>query len=336
MFADQYLRDPPTETRETFTIRLPGDDLQQRTREALVDLNADVQEARQHERWRIRLTRGKSAATAVLYNSGKLVLSGTAPAHDEIRAALAPLLTTLSGGEALTAPPAAQRVRERRAASSNEPWIGTDESGKGDYFGPLVSAAVYVDPELAARLQALGVQDSKRLTDTRIHTLAPQLRRLLGRRAKITVIQPARYNSLYREMRAEGKNLNSLLAWGHYRSVLDLLGAGARPAYLIVDQFADAAYIERRLAAEAKRRDIEILQFPKAEADLAVAAASILAREGFLAWLERESAETGVTLPKGAGENVVQIARQIVESHGQGALTRLAKLSFKTTEKVLA
>jgi ribonuclease HIII len=335
-FADDVLRDPTPETRETLTLRLPGEALQGGVRQALLALHADEFPPREHESWRIKLARGKSAATAVLYNSSKLVLQGTAPAHDEIRAALIPLVGTLGGAEALTAPPAAQRVRDRRAASGNEPWIGTDESGKGDYFGPLVSAAVYVDPELAARLGELGAQDSKRLSDPRIYKLAPQLAQILGRRAKVTVIQPNRYNSLYAEMRAEGKNLNSLLAWGHYRSVLDLLQAGAAPRYLIVDQFADVAYIESRLAAEAERRDIEILQFPKAEADVAVAAASILAREAFLRWLQRESEELGVVLPKGAGPNVVEVAREIVETQGKDTLGRLAKLSFKTTEKVLA
>jgi ribonuclease HIII len=158
---------------------------------------------------------------------------------------------------------------------------------------------------------------------------------LLGKQAQTTVIAPERYNQLYAEFRSEGKNLNSLLAWGHFRSVVDLLQAGAQPSYLIVDQFADARYIEERLAKEARRRDIEILQFPKAEVDVAVAAASVLAREAFLLWLARESGSVGIQLPKGAGPAVIDAAREVVTRHGEQALTHLAKTSFKTTAKVL-
>jgi ribonuclease HIII len=334
-FATQYLREPEPETRETLTLRLPGDDLRGRARKALATIGADLQPPREHEIWRLRLARGKSAATAVLYSSGKLVLQGTAPAHDEARATLAPLLATLQGADALTARPAADRVRERRAQSVGEPWIGTDESGKGDYFGPLVTAAVYVDQALARQLDDLGVRDSKKLSDKRIKALAPQVRKLLRARSRATVIQPARFNTLYTEMNGEGKNLNSLLAWGHTRSVLDLLRAGAAPAYLIVDQFADTRYIEERLLEQADAHSMEILQFPKAEADSAVAAASILAREAFLHWIDRTSEAVGMELPKGAGTQAVEAAARLVHEHGSERLGDLTKISFRTTAKVL-
>jgi ribonuclease HIII len=335
-FADQYLREAAPENRDSLTLSLPPGEVTEQVFSALLATGAGAEEAREHEAWRLRLARGKSGANAVLYNSGKLVVQGTAPAHDLMRDALQAPLGGMAGSEVLSATPAAQRVRERRQASAQEPWIGTDESGKGDYFGPLVSAAAYVDPGMTSALEEIGVKDSKRLSDTRVFEMAPKLRNLLGNRARVTVIQPARFNSLREEMRGEGKNLNSLLAWGHYRSVLDLLQAGARPAYLIVDQFADASYIEERLAKEAQAHSIEILQFPKAEADIAVAAASVLAREAFLLWLQRESGKAGLTLPKGAGDQAVAAARELVAAQGRGALGNFAKLSFRTTEKVLA
>jgi ribonuclease HIII len=316
-FAAEYLQEPTPEVRGTVTVRLPGPRVQSEAGGRIRELGADELAPGEHEQWRFKLARGKSAATAVLYRSGKFVLQGTAPAHDVIREALATLLAHHAGAEILRSEPAAARVRARRADANDEPWIGTDESGKGDFFGPLVSAAVYVDSRVAARLEQLGVRDSKKLSDRRVNALAPQLRQILGRRARVTVIQPARFNSLYAEMRAEGKNLNSLLAWGHFRSTVDLLDAGARPAYLIVDQFADAKYIEQRLASEARRRDIEILQFPKAEADVAVAAASVLAREAFIHWLERESETCGIALPKGAGDQAVTAGRRVVEELGE-------------------
>jgi ribonuclease HIII len=335
-FVGSYLRDPAPEPRGSLVLQLPSSGLQEEAYLAIADLGVDAPAPNAHESWRLKLVRGKSTATAVLYSTGKLVVQGTAPAHDELREALKPAVAGLSGSELLAATPAAQRVKERREKAQGDTWIGTDESGKGDYFGPLVSAGVYLDQKLAKRLEALGVRDSKKLSDKRVHELAPALQKLLGRRARTTVINPRRYNELYSEFRSEGKNLNSLLAWGHYRSVIDLLNAGAAPGYVIVDQFADARYIEERLSKEAQRRDIEILQYPRAETDVAVAAASILAREGFLRWLQRESAQIGFTLPKGAGDIAVNAARALVDTFGEMALGEYAKVSFRTTERVLA
>jgi ribonuclease HIII len=116
----------------------------------------------------------------------------------------------------------------------------------------------------------------------------------------------------------------------------DLLAKGVKPEFAVVDQFADARYIEQRILADTRQSGLEIKQFPKAEADIAVAAASVLAREAFLEWLERESARTKVTLPKGASPQVIAAAREIVARYGRERLDDLAKTSFKTTEKVLA
>lgn len=154
-------------------------------------------------------------------------------------------------------------------------------------------------------------------------------------RFKITPLNPPRYNKLYAEFKAEGKNLNSLLAWGHTRSIEDLLEGGLKPRYAIVDQFADARYIEAKLLAETRQAGLEIFQFPKAEANIAVAAASILARDAFLKWLARTSAELGVALPKGASPQVVEAAKQIARNGGREALAKVAKLHFKTTREVL-
>lgn len=203
-------------------------------------------------------------------------------------------------------------------------WVGIDESGKGDYFGPLVSAAVAVDP--SDLLVDLGVADSKKLSDGRVTKLAPQVRERV--RFTITVLAPPRYNDLYEEFRREGRRLNDLLAWAHARSLEDLLDAGADPAYAIVDQFADARVIEGRLLAGTRDRGLRVVQFPRAEADVAVAAASILARDEFLRRLGG--------LPKGGGSpQVLAAARALVERRGPEALRSVAKLHFATTGRVL-
>jgi ribonuclease HIII len=265
---------------------------------------------------------------------------GQSPAVDHAATAIERALEGLGRGGGGQARGAEHATATRTAVPPLElpdvPHIGTDESGKGDYFGPLVSAAVFVTPQLAAELKAMGVRDSKRMTDKSVRTMAPKLKQLLRNRYSITTIGPRRYNELYAQMRSEGKNLNTLLAWGHARSLEDLLGKGVKPEFAVVDQFADARYIEQRIMADTRESGIEIKQFPKAEADIAVAAASVLAREAFLEWLERESARTKVTLPKGASPQVIAAGREIVARYGRERLSELAKMSFKTTEKVLA
>jgi ribonuclease HIII len=208
----------------------------------------------------------------------------------------------------------------------DRPWVGVDESGKGDWFGPLVSAAAEVDPSTVAELEELGVADSKRLSDGRVSRLAPGVRSRV--RFAVTVVAPPRYNELYAELKAHGRGLNQLLAWAHARSLEDLLSAGAEPAYAIVDQFADARVIEGALLSGTRARGLRVVQFPRAEADVAVAAASILARDEFLRRLG--------DLPKGGGSpEVLAAGRAIADRGGEDALRSVAKLHFATTARVL-
>jgi ribonuclease HIII len=214
------------------------------------------------------------------------------------------------------------------------PWIGSDESGKGDYFGPLVACAVYVDERTLAILETLGVRDSKRLSDAQNRRLAAEVRAVAGARRAEVLVPPERYNALYEQFRAEGKNLNTLLAWGHARAIETAL-AQAPCERVIVDQFADARYLRSRLERPGRAAPLTIVQVPRAEANLAVAAASVLARDRFLAWLERAERESGLALPKGAAPAVEAAARRLVERLGKDALGRFAKLHFKTTTRVL-
>lgn len=340
LVADYFQSEKPT-SQPTLTYQIPRA-RQAEVKRLLLELGAaEVDPTSEYEQWRLRLSHGASNATVVLYTSNKCVLQGQSPAHTEAAAVIERALEGLGGvggggnGEGDNSGPAT-RTPVAPPDLPDVPHIGTDESGKGDYFGPLVSAAVFVTPQVAAELKAMGVRDSKRMTDKSVRTMAPKLKQLLRNRYSITTIGPRRYNELYAQMRSEGKNLNTLLAWGHARSLEDLLGKGVKPEFAVVDQFADARYIEQRIMADTRESGIEIKQFPKAEADIAVAAASVLAREAFLEWLERESARTKVTLPKGASPQVIAAGREIVARYGRERLSELAKMSFKTTEKVLA
>jgi ribonuclease HIII len=206
--------------------------------------------------------------------------------------------------------------------------IGIDESGKGDYFGPLVIAAVFVDATTQGELKLMEVRDSKKISDGRILELAPDIKTICPH--SVIAIGPQKYNELY----AKIKNLNRLLAWGHAKALETLLERGVTCERAISDQFGDERLILNAL--QEKGRKIVLEQRTKAESDLAVAAASILARAEFLIRLKRLSQEVGTTLPKGASPTVELAAKMIVKKHGQERLGSVAKLHFKTTKAVLA
>jgi ribonuclease HIII len=204
--------------------------------------------------------------------------------------------------------------------------IGIDESGKGDYFGPLVIAAVFVDTTSQDELTLMNVRDSKKISDGRILEMAPDIRTICPH--SIIAIGPQRYNELYAKIR----NLNRLLAWGHAKALETLL-AKVSCGRAIADQFGDERLILNAL--QEKGRTIVLEQRHKAESDLAVAAASILARAEFLFRLKRLSDEIGTMLPKGASPAVELAGRMIVKKYGEERLGSVAKLHFKTTRAVL-
>jgi ribonuclease HIII len=211
-----------------------------------------------------------------------------------------------------------------------EPHFGIDESGKGDFFGPLVIAGVYVDREIARQLLALGVTDSKKIgSDNRIHQLADEIGRTPGLAANVVLIGPEKYNSLYEKFR----NLNDLLAWGHARVIENLLVQRPDCKRSLSDKFANERVIQRALLKQA--REIQIDQQTKAESDIAVAAASILAREKFVRWLESRGRALGIVLPKGVSAAVKSAARAVVEKAGRDSLRMVAKMHFRTSAEVL-
>lgn len=205
--------------------------------------------------------------------------------------------------------------------------IGIDESGKGDYFGPLVIAAVFVDATTQSELKLMGVRDSKKLSDGRVLEMAPDIKVICPH--SVIAIGPQKYNELY----AKIKNLNRLLAWGHAKALENLLERGVTCGRAISDQFGDERLILNAL--QEKGRTIVLEQRTKAESDLAVAAASIVARAEFVLRLKRLSSEVGTTLPKGASPAVELAAKMIIKKHGQKRLGSVAKLHFKTTQAIL-
>ncbi len=210
-----------------------------------------------------------------------------------------------------------------------EPHFGVDESGKGDFFGPLVISGVYVDRVIARKLLDAAVQDSKRIgSDARIRALAQTIRKSANGLVETVLIGPQKYNELY------GKfgNLNKLLGWGHARVIENLLAKKSDCPRSLSDQFADPRMVEQSLLRHGRK--INIVQRTKAESDVAVAAASILAREAFINWLERRGKELGFRLERGASANVKEIAKKLVEMKGPHALREVAKVHFRTAHEV--
>lgn len=219
---------------------------------------------------------------------------------------------------------------EVAAQGTNYPRVGSDEAGKGDYFGPLVVAAVAImDRDGEIRLLEAGVADSKRLSDARCQELATIIRREYP--CEVVEISPGRYNELY----ARIGNLNRLLAWAHARAVENLLARLPQggPVAVLVDQFAPREVLERALFAGARQAQVTIR--PRGESSVEVAAASVLARATFLAGLRRLSQVWGVELPKGAA-HVLEKAKIIWDMGGEAALRQVAKWHFRTTQQLLS
>ena len=211
----------------------------------------------------------------------------------------------------------------------NEPenYIGTDESGKGDYFGPLVVCGVYVDKQSLVELKKIGVKDSKELSDNLIKKLSTDIREIIENKFSIIIINPEKYNQLHEKM----KNVNRILGWAHAK-VLENLLQKYEAKEAISDKFGDENYIKNSLQSEGK--NILLHQFTKAERYTAVAAASILARDKFCNWFEIQKNNYGFDIPKGASPKVESKARSIKEKYGSGKLNELVKLHFKTTLKI--
>ena len=206
-----------------------------------------------------------------------------------------------------------------------EKHAGVDEAGKGDYFGYLVVAGVIIDAASEKTLKELGVKDSKKLSDSSVSKLSTQIRKIC--KHDIVRISPEKYNTLQKKF----KNLNKLLAWGHAQVIENLLQKN-NVGYVITDKFGDEKYLNDALKEKGKK--INIIQKIRAEEDMAVAAASILARAEFLRTLKMLSMEVAYSLPKGA-THVEETARELVKKYDESVLNFVAKKHFKTTKRVL-
>ena len=258
-------------------------------------------------------------ANVVFYESGKLVAQGKGT-RDFVEFLLEPeiLKQARLGYEAVLNPDLLL------------PRLGVDESGKGDFFGPLCIAGVYVNEAVIAAWKGAGIRDSKNISsDKKIAELAEKIRKTPGCEIDRVTIGNEAYNRLYAKM----KSVNAILAWGHARVIENLMGRRHRmnpaPVRAISDQFASSKSVVEEALMGAGRQ-IELVQRHQAEEDIAVAAASIIARDEFVKGLAKLEKQFNVELPKGASAAVDEAAKKFVAERGAEDLVKIAKMHFRT------
>jgi len=261
----------------------------------------------------------KGKLNVSVYEKGPKVLIQGKDTEDFIRFTLEPLVLGEAklGYEEITDP-------EHFA-----PHFGIDESGKGDFFGPLVIAGVYTDAAITRSLIQAGITDSKKITTpAKIRQLAAVIKATPGIAFDVIALRPETYNELYTSF----KNLNRMLAWGHATVIEELVKKRPECPRALSDQFARAEVLERAL--KQKNITLKLDQRTKGESDTAVAAASILARERFIDWMDAATQKVGFKIPLGASAAVITAGKSLVKTHGPEILGKFAKLHFKTTQQV--
>lgn len=258
-----------------------------------------------------------NTVNVVAYNSGKVVIQGKGT-EDFITFVLEPEITQefKFGYDEVLNP------------QYYETHAGLDESGKGDLFGPLVSACVIADKPMIEAWVKAGLQDSKRITsDAAILRLDKIIRSTKGVVVKTTFFKMPKYNELYEKF---GSNMNRLLAWMHAKSLEAALKVRRVP-WGMLDQFSKQPLVQ----AYFKEDPIDLRMETKAEIDPVVAAASVVARAEFVRQMNALSDEFGDPLAKGASAKVKKQAKSIVEKLGADALRDYAKLHFRTAFEAL-
>lgn len=255
-----------------------------------------------------------------MYESGKVMFQGVSA---DVDAAM--------WGTALENTKEKQAERKKENAKYyNCSAVGSDEVGTGDYFGPIVVTATFVSKEDIPFLEKLGVGDSKKIDDSKILKIAPEIAKKI--KYKSVILSNREYNENYNK----DINMNKIKAILHNRVLYQLVNE-VRPKYdyIIVDEFArETRYYDYIKNQKVIQRDITFMT--KAEdKNMAVACGSIISRYIFLKEFDKLCDSIHIPLPKGAGKDVDSIGEEVVEKYGEEKLKDIAKLNFKNTERIL-
>ena len=282
----------------------PSDE--KKLRQELIDNGFSLAKV-QHAFWQAQ----KDRVFITFFQNGKIVIQGK-NAGDYAKQFLFPLRND-------------QTIPGLESIKSLSQWIGTDESGKGDFFGPLVVAALHVNKKSERALWLLGVRDSKTIADQKIIQLASDIKKSFSH--SVVSISPYRYNSLYEKYH----NLNRLLTAAHVQVITNLVEK-TNCFVVIADKFGDERLLHHALQDVSH---LTLVQKNQAEINLAVAGASILAREKYIQSLDELSQKYEMNFPLGASSEVIEVAQKFVKQYGKEELKSVAKIHFKTMRQVL-
>ncbi len=263
--------------------------------------------------------------TVTLYESGKLMFQGTSADIDanlwiDLEKKLNNRVINYDGSE----------TKKKEVDFMNYSTIGSDEVGTGDYFGPIVVTASFVSTEQFEYLEKLGVRDSKKITDEKIKELAPQL---IEKIPHVTTIMD---NITYNNAQEKNANMNKIKAYLHNKAIYTLMSKEKyNYAKIVIDEFCSKENYYKYLdGIDNVVKHITFLT--KAEDQVfSVAVSSIISRYIFLREMDKLSDSIHIPLPKGAGEEVDKIGKEIVTKYGKDKLKEIAKLNFKNTNKIL-
>lgn len=263
-----------------------------------------------------------------LYESGKVVFQGVSADVDANYWKETEKILTGSY-------PEEKEKKEKKEEVDNTDYyfissIGSDEVGTGDFFGPIIVTASYVDRSNISFLEELGVRDSKKVTDDKIMKIAPTLIEKIPHYSYILT------NEEYNKMQDTGNNMNKIKSILHNKCILGLMKEGNYSYDMVViDQFTpkrnyygylkDEANVFRKITFTTKAED----------KCLSVGVSSIISRYMFLQEMKKLSKKVNMSLPLGASTVVDETGKKIVEKYGKEKLGEIAKLNFKNTEKIL-
>jgi len=302
----------------TFTKKITENDAD-KIKEILSGLNA-VFDVIQYSKWRAKT----SNFQVTYYTSGKLLIQGKEISSLVKKLNLSPLENSNNLRTEFPNSPVSLNQSEISIMSDCDKYIGTDESGKGDFFGPLVIAGVQASPENKQKFINLGIKDSKKLDDKKILQYASIIK--ANAVHSVVVINPLKYNELYNKF----NNLNKLLAWGHARVIENILEKSPC-SYALADKFGDESLIQNALMKNGQK--IILKQSVRAESDITVAAASVLARAEFVKRIAELENRYELEFSKGASPKVKEQAKIFIEKYSFSRLNEIAKMHFKTVKE---
>lgn len=259
--------------------------------------------------------------TITAYTSGKIVFQG--PDAEKIAA---------KWGQPTQNKQSASPSKKSSALPANFSQLsvlGSDEVGNGSYFGPVTVGAAYVDKTMVTKLKALGVRDSKELTDPQIVQLSSVIKELIP--YKLLIVEPEKYNQIQPKYNAVHMKVAL-----HNQAIHLLLNeiAPTKPEAILIDQFTPEANYKKYVRSEQNQVSEKLYFITKGEQyHVAVAAASIISRAAFLEELDKESKELGMKVPSGAGATSDKVAANVLAKGGMELLSKYVKLHFANTEK---